>query len=717
MLTEAHLLQQALEEAGVKPPPQHPRVKRPGSTTGPCLRVRLAPGGIVAAVEDVTVEEWPGLWTVMEGNHNSFPVVRVAEPLFRLPDVHGSWERLYALDEKKDSRDVALALAEILEAEQELELSSKGKSFWKRLAEVKAAELRACAQQGDGPEASALAELGRLFQQSAHEPAVLLEEITRQAVRRLREARLVSAEAVRLLVVGNLPGFSRTRKLQLAFDLLPDAAFPRGIYTGQIRRALIELLPVDLDASAGALDHPASACALTGRRGHLQVGPFPKVQLPVLNREFPLFSMFSDARCNFRFGLTDSDIIPVSAEASRKIQDALTYIVAPERKGQTWESVASGLFDVRDGRKQERMDLLIAYVEGRPEIPEELATLFGTEQEEVEKLFETHAESVCAALRKQKAEKPESRLNLFVLRKASEGQAQVVLAERPTVDTVFDGLKRWSEAVGNLPSIEIPFRPERKGQPAQFRAPQAPFLSRTVQLFSEEWLRGGLRANKVGGVTLGEVLDVFLRHPKKGAHAARRLLDLTIRRSGWLILGFQAAARSGNRTLLQHFGAHRRWAILYVVAFVGILLDAVGRKKETYMNESAFLVGRLLALADSLHVQYCKAKREGDVPPQLIGNALVPVAAESPRAAIDRLRERLTVYQAWATQASSSEDGDKLAGWLLGQIGRVCRELSEAGIPSKTDEAARAELFLGYMAREPRRSEAEAESQDTKEDA
>lgn len=703
MLTEAHVLRRALDEAGIEPPVQHPRVKAPGTTTGPCLRVRLASDGAVAAVEDVTDQDWPGLWTIMEGFHNSFPVVRVDEPLFHLEDDHDFWQRLAQLDEAKERRELAKLLEAVLEKEKPDGLSPKNVALWKRLREAKAEELRLCGESGSGPEAAAIAALGRRFANAAENPEDLLSEVARRAVRQLRDARLGSAHAVRYLVVGSEPSSSTRSKVQLAFDLPHGVTTPRGVYTAGVRRELIRLLPIEPASKTRSSEHPAAACALTGESGPLQNGPFPKVSLPVLNQEFPLFSMFSDAKCNFRYGLTDSAAVPVAREAALRMQDALAYIVRPDWKGKTWKAVASGLFDVQGGRKRERMDLLIVYVEGRPEAAGRVATLFGIGEEEVEDLFEVHSETVCTALRGIHAEAPRSRLNLFVLRKASKGQAQVVIAERPTVETTFRGVERWRAATGNVPPIHLPFAPQRKGAPPELRGPQTPTLSQVVSLLSEEWLRGGVRANKVGGVSLADVLDVFLRHDGKDRPAARHLLDLTTRRAGWGILGFEATVRSGRRQELRRFSPERRTNLCRVAGLLGILLDALERDKETYMKGPAFMVDRLLALADSLHVEYCKSKRGGEIPPQLIGNALVPVAVENPRAAVERLTERMNVYTSWAKQASYKEPPKKLAGWLLGQIGDVCRNLGESELPNTTDEAARAELFLGYMAREERR--------------
>ena len=37
------------------------------------------------------------------------------------------------------------------------------------------------------------------------------------------------------------------------------------------------------------------------------------------------------------------------------------------------------------------------------------------------------------------------------------------------------------------------------------------------------------------------------------------------------------------------------------------------------MEELAYLLGELLHVSDELHTLYCKIKRNGDIPPQLVG--------------------------------------------------------------------------------------------------
>ena len=127
------------------------------------------------------------------------------------------------------------------------------------------------------------------------------------------------------------------------------------------------------------------------------------------------------------------------------------------------------------------------------------------------------------------------------------------------------------------------------------------------------------------------------------------------------------------------------------------------------MRGPAFLVGRLLSLADTLHREYCQHVRGGEIPPQLIGNGLMTAAADNPRDAVDRLRERMMIYKAWADKVSG--ENYRLAKWAVSQMGQVCQELSESELPVETTQAFRAELFLGYMARQggERKSENQTE--------
>jgi len=273
-----------------------------------------------------------------------------------------------------------------------------------------------------------------------------------------------------------------------------------------------------------------------------------------------------------------------------------------------------------------------------------------------------------------------------------------VVAESPSVEDVLNAAQWWQQATANVPEVTLPL-PGNKGEHAVHSEPYAPYPDQVVRLLSEEWVTNGTRSNKIRSIGLGEVLDVMLRKPGKWEPAAQHMLDLTVRRLSPLLLGVFGTLHMGEMQRWDNYPVRSREIALRAVSTLGILLDAISRRKETYMSGTAFLVGRLLSLADTLHREYCKHVRGGDIPPQLIGNGLMPAAADNPKDAVDRLRERMMPYKAWADK----EDGERsrLAKWAVGQMGQVCQRLSELELSSETDQAFRAELFLGYMARPP----------------
>ena len=447
MLNETYVLWQALDRARLTLPREHPRVKLPGSSTGPCLRVRLDEQGHVAAIETVTKDEWPGLWTVMEGNHNSFPVVRVKEPLCDVPRSSDIWKKL-GFDEQGKRRKVSdnkvrlSILTDVLRDGKQLS-GERNQQLWLRLRN-KAEELLQHTDDNH-PEGAILQEFAQSFQKATSDPNILLRAIAERALQDVQHARLDDLATVETLLVGKGPPNDRDRQpqmtVQLAFDLHDDHSLPQRLYSQKVRDYVKRILPLEQEESPRGRNskssHPARVCAFTGEEQPLQVTPFPKVRLPVLNKDFPLVSMFSDAECNKRYGLTDALIVPVATKTALRMQDALTWIVAAEREGKTWRSVASGKFEIAHGRKRECFDLLVVYVDGEPEIDANIADLFGTDEGVQQKQFAVDTQAVCKALDGIARVRPGSKLNLFLLRKASEGQAHVAVAESLSVEDVL----------------------------------------------------------------------------------------------------------------------------------------------------------------------------------------------------------------------------------------------------------------------------------------
>lgn len=134
--------------------------------------------------------------------------------------------------------------------------------------------------------------------------------------------------------------------------------------------------------------------------------------------------------------------------------------------------------------------------------------------------------------------------------------------------------------------------------------------------------------------------------------------------SGLLFVGIAGADHWGE---IREYSTEARKTALTGISVLSIVLYKLGIKKEVYMKNAAFGIGRMLALADKLHEQYCKHVRKSEIPPQLIGNALMHTALDNPTRGLALLSERLLIYQAWATKAQGDNIG--LAKWTLGQMG------------------------------------------------
>jgi hypothetical protein len=116
------------------------------------------------------------------------------------------------------------------------------------------------------------------------------------------------------------------------------------------------------------------------------------------------------------------------------------------------------------------------------------------------------------------------------------------------------------------------------------------------------------------------------------------------------------------------------------------------------MNSPAYLVGRFLSFADDLHLKYCQHARKGSIPPQLVGNALMPTALAVPEKALSMLSQRILPYQAWAKTLSGDNKDVGLVKYFLKQIGEISNQLNETELSSTCSDTDKAQMLLGYLA-------------------
>jgi len=744
MLNEVWQMARALEKAEIPVEAQHPLIKPLAYSAKFLLRIRLDRNGHVAAVEDVTDEERSGMRRIVQTSDGSFPILKVNQPILDIDSESTLWHDLRASSRSDKHRlDLLQTCGSCLRRSRseagwhwdDITCSIGGKQClrrswseagWHWNDSLEKADVLAHALDCD-PIGQGIAVVSQRFRNALQEdPYVFLCEIGRAALDGLRQGSLSHLAPIQELIVGKGKVSGKDKKVSVLLALDLDRAEAEALRTsGQtVWHRVAEVLPTNLSGK-GKHKHQAELSAFGGN-GELLKEPFPQVKLPVLRAFFPLLSMASDAdkaKCNKRYGLTEYTICPVNIRQARLMQDALTWIVADKREGYTWRGVASGKFekDARSGKKREKPDLLIAFVDEKPQLDAKTASYFGAGQDKTAAKFEVDAKAVCDALDAVLREKPKSLLRIFLICKASDGQAQIALSESPTAQQAIDAARTWQRAVrDNLPNVTL-FLPKGKNLPSLKGAgPLPPYPDQVVRLLSYQWVRDGSSPkpyHEVVGPSLGDVLFLMLREGK-WLTATNRMLDLLLQRLSPLLIGIFGAKhgygpRRDNKVPepLDDYPRNSRQIALRAVAVLGILLDALESRKEQYMKDVAFQVGQVLALADTLHKDYCTVVRNEQLPNSLVGTSLMRRALDNPAAAIADLGERLMEYVRWAKTVDVPEGDDESerrcqkavyqARKTLRRYQPLSATLGRLDLPSECSDVMKAQLLLGFLAEPP----------------
>jgi hypothetical protein len=414
-------------------------------------------------------------------------------------------------------------------------------------------------------------------------------------------------------------------------------------------------------------------CALAGVDMPLERDKMPSPRLPVLGDTY-LMSMNADTPCQTRYGRIGTDIFPIGKQTANNLNTALIHLTAADREGKNWKRIP--------GKTKKKFNLLLVYLESTPLLDAAVAEQF-SEPGESERLYTTLCGEVGKALRGRGAGDTDL-LHLFVLNKIDPGRVQVELSDTFTAGQVIEGGEEWERASQNRPALPL------KGDE------YVPFPSDIIRCSQMMWERGGESYSEAPGCRLADVYDVLIGGRLTAKEAAVTLLRLTLRRTADLLIAVGHAAHRGTKEAWKGISRESGRNPVIAVSLFGITLNKLGYRKESYMQEAAFLVGRFLSLADTLHAQYCEVKRKKDMPPQLVGNALIPTAINDPSRGLARIQQRLRVYQAWAR----GKEGTGLARWSCGEMGKIANELAVRLTRGKRfDEFEQAQLLLGYLAR------------------
>ena len=403
----------------------------------------------------------------------------------------------------------------------------------------------------------------------------------------------------------------------------------------------------------------------------------PERRLPRLGN-VKLRSHSDSLPCQRRYTLIESSSCPVSAESRASLAAALQWLTDPAREDITWSDISNACgFDFPA--------LLLAYPENLPSEPPALASFIarpkGAENLYKSNRFELTTEPVVKALQGLVNANPRTKINIFVLAKADTARTKLLLSKQFAVDHLLVSAKEWKRAIRNIPLIFIRQFAEGQQGVAQWASPDDPFPSDVSRCLNLLWIRQGTRSEQIRVFDIGSALTLLLETGALLGSTAERALRLALMQWTRLLL----ACAQANAATMVHPTSLQEQRLL--PSILGLLLAKLGYWKEHYMKDNAYWIGRLLSLADRLHRNYCVRERKNELPPQLIGNALMPTCLDNPQAGLARLAERLPLYQRTADEK------------LRMEVAEITDKIDHVNLPDRNTDADKAQLLLGYLAR------------------
>jgi hypothetical protein len=709
MLAELQDVARSLQDYGLTPQALHPWVKPLGR--GALVIANVDGSFSVRKVELLNAIDGLGLERIQRDNQNSFPASKLISPLIQIPPQDEDRRKL------QDTRLTDAQRADLLDVvlRRSALLPTSTAKTEKRLSQMlKFGKTLKPSFEASATESPSLLALFSTIADNEFAVRRFLAELAEQTIEAVRRGE--SFKLAELLLIGfpNKKGIVEETEVNVFLDFW-QASTDNNVRIAHRKTAAL-LHRVLLSRESGDVD---GNCALTGVPGALERSTLPKPRLPGLGDTI-IFSKNSQTPCLERYRQTGADAFPISKNTAQALNNAAKWITAdPERKGKTWTLVPRS--------DDARSDLLISYVDQCPDLPDDLAEMLGEmSQGELESGYEAKASSVVDGLKAQGQLSKEAILHALVLRRISQGQVQVEVSRQYKIDQIGKGFESWRKAFQNIPYPLRLLLPSGKGMAAMALEPRMLSPGEIVRITRGMWIRGGSEQTKLAGCDLATVYDLYLGEGSVATLAAEQILETLIQRcTPLLLLTGDQLSRYGP--VVKDLPIPARKEAIRVFTLLGATLYKLDRRKEIFMNEPAFLLGRMLAFADLLHVQYCQLVRGGNVPPQLVGNQHFAMMADRPARAFALLGDRLKIYQAWATtsqlrKGASTDEGNtasnealnksiRLGKWALKQMGQIAPQL-HGNLPGRPfDDEGKAEMLLGYLSRGGEKSLMEEEGE------
>jgi len=356
MINELFLASQAMKKNSILQELIHPDIKEPANSPG--IYIELNEQKDPCNIEYLEKDEFVSLWKHAKGNHNNFPIIRIQSPLLNhslTKDFDDIWKR---------TRQIAVKLELLNRQDFENYNTNSNDIIIKKWSIEKLTPI--C--EGNG-ELKPLFDLIDRFPKSADEQKHFYLKLLLLIKERLNNFNSSMLDLIKDILIGS---YNKSKdkfcsKTQIAFDIYNSQSYKYKVKDKRLKNILIkELIKMDaIESSKFDLE----ICQLTGEKQIIEKDKYPEPKLKVIGNTY-LYSNNESIPCLERYGLKSLNAYKIGKSVIGDINNALEFLTTGKRQYKTWVQVPSS-------NSKKKQNLLVAYVENKPEIDEDLAKMLG----------------------------------------------------------------------------------------------------------------------------------------------------------------------------------------------------------------------------------------------------------------------------------------------------------------------------------------------------
>ena len=413
--------------------------------------------------------------------------------------------------------------------------------------------------------------------------------------------------------------------------------------------------------------------------------------------QIKLFAANEDIPCLARYGHIGSKIFSAGCDAREKARKTIEYTLRRDREGITWKSL----------RKYEnRNTVAFAYCTAIKDANIiQVFDSYDTEDNQNIYISEAATTNALKTFDGIAESASDAKIVIGIISAVDPGNTKIISSRHYAVDRYTAGAKNWQKGCANIPDVILPWY-SKGGKTIKGAMPMYPI--RAIWLLNSAWRQNGARIERKQGkqkvpiskrFSSSDALDFLFEKNEVIQERIDNGLSVLVEKSIHALIaarlkGILNRYQPGNKVEF-----HNDYLLHMLPTLYGLLLHKKGIRKEDYMKESIFNLGRLFAVADRLHILYSQDVRQGDIPLRLIGNDQMSLALQNPQEAFVALGKRLMhPYISWAKRSQNETTPfGKEVGWCLWDITKHTQLLANEVFPEEINDADRAKLILGYL--------------------